>query len=234
MVSDILNVFLEYYFLWIYGIALLVALWRYPRYYDTPLKYFPILLMYTLLNETFGALIYLNEQIRLIFSDFFSFYNWAIFNIYGIIFYLYFFYVYWCYITNTAHKKFIVYAGIFYVIASIINPFFQDFILESQLYSYILGALFLICLAFLYFFDLKTKYDNWFLKKDLLSWLSLGVIIFYVGYIPIKILRHYEVFENAGQAMFIRNIHWGLILVMYACFVLGFILMRRRRTTIAS
>ena len=234
MISDLLNVFLEYYFLWIYGIALLVALWRYPRYYDTPLKYFPLLLMYTLLNETFGALIYLNEQIRLIFSDFFSFYNWAIFNIYGIIFYLYFFYVYWCYISNTTHKKIIVYAGITYVIASIVNPFFQNFILESQLYAYILGALFLICIALLYFSDLKTKYNNWFLKKDLLSWLSLGVIIFYIGYIPIKILRHYEVFDTPGEATFIRNIHWGLILIMYACFVFGFLLMRRRRTNLAA
>jgi len=232
MISDFLNVFLEYYFLWIYGIALLVALWRYPRYYDSPLKYFPILLMYTLLNETFGALIYKSEQIRLIFSDFFSFYNWAIYNIYGIIFYLYFFYVYWCYISNKSHKKLIIYASSLYVITSIANPFFQNFILESQLYSYILGALFLICIGFLYFFDLKTKYDKWFLKKDLLSWLSLGVIIFYVGYIPIKIFRHYEVFDTPEEATFIRNIHWGLILAMYGCFVLGFLLMRRRRTKV--
>jgi hypothetical protein len=234
MLAEILNIFQEYYFLWIYGITLMVALWRYPRYYDTPLKFFPVLLLYTLLNETFGALIYLNEQIRLIFSDFFSFYNWAIFNIYGIIFYLFFFYVYWCYITRKAHKKLILYASGLYIIASIINPFFQNFILESQLYAYILGALLLICMGFLYFLDLKTNYGSWFLKKDLLSWLSAGVIIFYIGYIPIKILRHYEVFDTPGEALLIRNMHWGLILLMYACFVVGFLLMRRRRTIIAS
>ncbi|MCW5517842.1 hypothetical protein [Muriicola sp. Z0-33] len=232
MVSDILHIFREYYILWIYSITLFVALWRYPRYYDSPLKFFPLLLMYTLLNETFGALIYRNEQIRLIFSDYYSFYNWAIYNVYGIIFYLFFFYVYWCYISNSSHRKLIVYGSILYGVASIINPFFQNFLLESQLYSYILGALILICLGALYFLDLKSKYDKWFLRKDLLSWLSLGVIIFYLGYIPIKILRHYEVFLAPGEAIVIRNIHWGLILLMYGSFVLGFVLMRRRRTTI--
>ena len=229
MISDILNAFLEYYFLWIYGIALLAALWRYPRYYDTPLKYFPLILMYTLLNETFGVLIYKNEQVRLIFSDFFSFYNWAIYNIYGIIFYLFFFYVFWCYVSNKSYKKLILYSGCLYVISAIINPFFQSFVLESQLYAYIIGAILIIYAACLYLLDLKSNYNSWFLKKDLLSWLSIGILIFYIGYIPIKILRHYEVFDTPEEAMLIRNLHWGLIFLMYGCFVLGFVLMRRRR-----
>lgn len=232
MITDFFKVFLDYYFLWVYGIALLVALWRYPRYFDTPLKYFPILLMYTLLNETFGVLIYVSEQIRLIFSDFFSFYNWAIYNIYGIIFYLYFFYVYWCYLSKKSHKRIIIYGGIVYITASIINPFYQNFLLESQLYAYIIGAIFLICCAIFYFIDLYTKYGSWFLKRDLLSWISIGMLIFYLGYIPIKILRHYEVFDDQAGALFIRKVHWALILIMYGSFIVGFLLMRRRRATI--
>ncbi|MEX0287893.1 MAG: hypothetical protein AB3N14_02190 [Flavobacteriaceae bacterium] len=234
MISDFFKVLFDYYFLWVYGLAVIIGIWRYPRYFDTPLKYFPILLMYTLLNETFGVLIYVNEQISLIFSEFFSFYNWAIYNIYGIIFYLYFFYVYWCYLTSKHQRRFITYSAIIYAVASIVNPFFQNFMFESQLYSYILGALLLCGCTILYFKDLKLNYGKWFLKRDLLSWISLGILIFYVGYIPIKILRHYEVFDTTPSSLMVRKIHWALILIMYGCFIIGFLIMRRRRTHIES
>jgi hypothetical protein len=37
---------LESSFMSLYGLVLLVSLRRYPRYYDSPLKFFPVLLMY--------------------------------------------------------------------------------------------------------------------------------------------------------------------------------------------
>jgi len=38
----------------LYAVALLMALIRYPKYYSSPLKYFPVLLMYTFLTELLG------------------------------------------------------------------------------------------------------------------------------------------------------------------------------------
>ena len=51
---EILDTILENASQPLYALTLLVALIKYPKYYSTPLKYFPILLMYTFLTELLG------------------------------------------------------------------------------------------------------------------------------------------------------------------------------------
>lgn len=230
MNQSFLDSVLENSFLPLYGIVVLLALWRFPRYYDTPLRYLPILLMYTFLNELLGTFILYNNEISLILKEIYYNNNWVIFNIYNIVFFLYFYYVYYSYIPSKRHRKLIKVGAFAFLFTSVVNMFFQSFATQPQLAAYILGAIVLIYGIFFYWNHLKVQYGVWFLTRDLLSWLSLGMLIFYFGYVPIKIARNYPSLYEFGSLL--RELHLILIIVMNGCFAIGFVRMRRRKLLI--
>jgi len=213
----------------LYGLTVVVAIWRYPKYFDTPLKYFPILLMYTLLNETLGLIIDKNESYNFVLNDFYSNYNVVIYNIYNIVFFIYFYSVFWSYVNRKKHKKFIVISSVLFLLTSMTNPFLQSFMLEAQVYTYVVGAVVLIFCIIFYFQELHSRFDTWFLKRDIISWIGIGMLIYNVCYLPIKITRHYNAVNGLIEAPFVRRLHLLLILIMYACFIIGFLRMRRRK-----
>ncbi len=219
--------FLDKYFVVIYGITLLAALFKYSRYYDTPFKFLPILILYTFLNELLGGLVRQNSQFSLFINDSYSWYNMIIYNIYIIVFYLYFYYLYRHYIENEKHKKLIVYGGALFILIALINPFVQDFRFEGQAFAYVLGGIVLITCSMYYFNGRRKNSKLIFEKTDLLSWISLGLILFYLGYLPIKILRYYNAMEGISEDSYVRKTHLSLIIIMYGCFILGFLFMRR-------
>ena len=211
----------------LYFITVGVALYRYPRYYDTPLKYFPILLMYTFLNEVLGKIIYVFEDVSLVLGPIF-YNNWIIYNIYNLIFYLYFYFTFHNYIKNERDRKLIRSGGIVLLVVSVVNAFFQDFTYESQVYAYVIGGIFLIICVLLHAKQQKQIKGQWFDQYNLLSWLGLGILVFYVGYLPIKIMRYYYALEGIYENPGVRLVHITLILAMNVCFILGFIKMRRK------
>ncbi len=107
--------FLEFlnqsYFVIFNAIALIISLKTYSKYFDTVLKYLPIILAYTLLNEILGyfLLYYPSFRVFLDFED--SQTNHIIYNIFDIIFFPYFYYVYWSLISHQRFKKFITIGG---------------------------------------------------------------------------------------------------------------------------
>ena len=224
---EVLNWILDKSFLILYAITVGVAIWRYPKYFDTPLKFFPILLMYTFLNELFGSIIYSHDDVSLVLGPLF-YNNWIIFNIYNIIFFLYFYYIYWSYLKDKRHKRMVVIGALIFMSISFFNIFFQDFTYEPQLYAYIAGGLVLIMCVVLYAMQLQKFTGRWFSKHNLISWLGLGMLIFYVGYVPIKILRQYNAHFELLEAPWVRDVHITLILMMYGCFIVGFVKMSRR------
>ena len=227
MNQSFLDSVLENSFIPLYGIIVLLAIWRYPRYFDTPLRYLPILLMYTFLNELLGSFIINNNEISLIFKEVYYNNNWLIFNIYNIVFFGYFYYVYYSYISNTKNRNFIKLGAVAFLSSCLVNIFFVSFTTKPQLTAYIIGAIVLLSCIFFYWNNLKKQYGVWFLTRDLLSWLSLGMLIFYLGYVPIKIARNYPSLYDFGTLL--REIHLILIIMMNGCFAFGFILMRRRK-----
>ena len=211
----------------LYSITVVVAIFRYPRYFDSPLKYFPILLTYTFLNELLGKIIYDYEDVRLVLGPIF-YNNWIIYNIYNLIFFLYFYLIFRSYIKNEQHKRWILYGIIILLITSFINLFLQDFTYEPQIYAYIVGGIILIISVILHALQLRLSTGKWFSQYNLLSWISLGLLSFYGGYIPIKIIRQYYAYEGLIEHPAIRTIHIALILFMNVCFILGFLKMRRK------
>lgn len=224
---NVIDLILENIYVPLYGICLLVALWKYPIYFDTPLKFLPVLLMYTLLNEILGGMIWFHEEFSLFLHELFVNNNWMIYNIYNLIFFLYFYYVYWCYLKERWMKQGLLLGAVVLIIISVVNAYDYNFYYEPQVYAYFTGAIVLLAAIGFYAFRLQTVYKKWFMTHDLLSWISLGMLIFFTGYLPIKMLRHFRISDPLAW----RRIHLLLIVIMYVCFIIGFMRMERTGAT---
>lgn len=212
----------------LYAVALLMALIRYPKYYSSPLKYFPVLLMYTFLTELLGYFTKNYEVFHIsIFTTIVN-HNVIIYNIYNLVFFIYFFFVYWSYIESKKYKNYILYCGILFLIISFINLFFQNFKLESQIYSYLTGALIILICIILFFWEHRHVSKKLDYRYTGIKWISIGLLIFYVGYAPIKASRFYNYLNQLNEFVHFRRFHLTLIILMYLCFIIGFYRMKRK------
>ncbi len=212
------------YFIPIYGIALIIAIFRYRLYYESVLKYFPILIAYALLSEILGYFILNFENFQIIYSNKYYYSNSFIFNIYDVVFFLYFYFLYWRILTNSKYKDIIKYGVILYLISTIINPFFQNVFIFPQIYASTVGSSVLIISILFYFNQIKQHKEN---KNNLLVWLSIGLLIFNLFFPIVMLTGRYN--YDFYQKFYFRQIHYFLIATMYTCFIIGFIKMKRMK-----
>lgn len=221
---------LEYSFIPAYGITLLLAVFRFPKYFDTPLKYFPVIVCYTLVTEMLGYFIRKFDEYDLFLSEIYAEYNVPIYNIYNIIFYLYWFYVFESYLPINKARKFRIGAVVIFALTAAINPFIQKFGLGHQFYTYVVGGAVLITYVISYLADRYRSTGEIFQKDDLLSWLALGLFCFYAGYLPIKISRFFRALEGLRfEPSYFRYVTLLLIVLMYTLFCIGLWKMRKMR-----
>ncbi len=217
MILEFIDTILSNSYKPIYGITFLVSLFYYPRYKHTSLRYFPIILAYTFFNGVLAKIVF-DYQGN----------NAMVYNIYNIIFFLFFYYVFWSHLKRSINKKTVLFCAVLFLLASVINPFYEDFFITSQLYAYILGAVLLIVCIIMYYIELLNTPKILSIRADLLFWISAGLLLFYVGYVPIKITRGFFARLSADTFVNLRRVHLLLILVMYGCFIIGFIWTRKK------
>ena len=73
----------EQYIIPFYLIVWLVAMSRYHTYFDTPMKYYPMYLMYTFLTELLGYFIKFHDEFQVVSDSNYDWYNVIIYNIYS-------------------------------------------------------------------------------------------------------------------------------------------------------
>ncbi|KKN94231.1 hypothetical protein LCGC14_0190550 [marine sediment metagenome] len=222
-----LEYLLDNYYIPLYFIALVLSIAKYQLYYDTVLKYFPILLAYTFLSEVLGLIVRDVDDIQLVYKQEFHNYNTIIFNVFDIIFFLYFFYTYYQLSKYLVTKKIIKYGSAFFIITCIGNLFFQDFLTEPQNFGIIVGSIILLYAAIIYLYELVTIKHKLPLHTNLLFWISIGVIFFYTCYpTTMYILSfHYELFTSHNLSKY----HYATIGVFYSCIITGLLFMKRLR-----
>ena len=212
------------YFIIFYGIALVYSIVKYKFYFDTPLRFFPIIIGYTLLSEILGYFIRDFEGFQLIYMEGYSYYNQLIYNIFDIIFFLYFYYVFWHAVSKDSNKKLIKYGSIFFIVASVINPFFQDIMIFPQLLAIIAGSILLLLSIVLYLLEGKSQVET---KKrsNLMFWICIGLFVFYIFYPIIMAMGvlDYDLYKHFGLHGLLRI----LITFMYGCFIIGFARLKR-------
>jgi hypothetical protein len=214
----------RYYFVVVYGITWFISVYAFKKYFDTSLKYFPIIIAYTFFTELLGSLIAYNEDFQLVFGYDKANHRYIIYNIYHLLFFIFFFYVYWKAITEKKTKMIIKYGAYLFVFTNFINLFFQNPLTEPLVYAYLLGVILLIYCLIMYFKNSFKENSIRILIYSLLFWVSLGLFAFHIIYFPIKIIREFY----SQMYLNFRQLHLIMIVTMYVIFSIGFLVSRRR------
>lgn len=211
--------------MFIYGLALILSFVKYKYYYETRLKALPIIIGYVLLTEVLGYIISEYEEIQIVYEEGLHYYNHFIYNILDIVLFIYFFWIFQRSISADVYKNFIIYGVILFLIATLLNPFFQDFTLYPQLGSIGVGSILLITCSVLYLLQLvanQSKLSNYNL---LLKWISIGIILLYPFYPAILYIG--QVNEVIFFELNLRSVLGFLIVLMYSCISIGLIKLKK-------
>ena len=228
MFNEVFSFLKENYFLVGYALTLVISLIFYRRYFDTVLRYFPILITYTFLNEFLGYMVKINPDLSFFpdltdSSD--SSINEILYNIYAVVFFGYFHWVYWNLVSSEKFKKWIVVGGFFCAISYVVSCFFQNPMNTHLFYGTAICSWILAFYVLLYFYDKKILNQKLVQPYNLMFWVSLSLLIFYTIFPVLYVIGYldYAVWETYHLRFFL----WILIVIMYTLFIIGFIRGRR-------
>jgi len=104
--------------------------------------------------------------------------------------------------------------------------FLQKTLQTSQTYSIILAGIFIVISIIILLIELLNSDKILKINKLLLFWISIGVLLFYSGILPI-----YVVVDLLNYQGLFDYIILGLNIVMYGCFITGFIVSKKEYNT---
>lgn len=226
MTQDLLRFIKDQFFTIIYFITWLVAVYRYRRYFDTVLKYLPILIIYTFFTELLGYFIKYHSDFQFFSDSRYSQSNVIIYTIYQIVFFLFFYWVYWKTIVNKTSKKIIKYGAFMNLTVYLISGFFQNPLHEILHYAHAIGSIVLIIALFFYFKEKSQEGFPYSQKNNLLFWVSIGLFIFYILF-PFILLSDYLNVDISIQ-FHLRTVLLSAIVLMYSFFIIGLLLGKRQ------
>ncbi len=122
-----------------YFITLLISIFTYKKYFDTGLKYFPMIIAYTFLNEMLGHLIKYSDNFAFLTDKLFA--NDIIYNIYDIFYYGFFYILYWGLITQQKYRHWIKILSMLVIASYVVSCFFQNPLQISLFYATSLASL---------------------------------------------------------------------------------------------
>ena len=217
----------ENYFLISYGITLGASLVYYRRYFDTVLKYFPILIAYTFSNELLGYLVKTYSQFSFYDDLRFSAFNEILYNIYAVVSFAFFYFVYWKLIKNKKLRKLIFIGSVLALLSYVISLFFQNPVDTNLFYATAIGSWVLVFCIILYFLDKFDNQQKLIQPYNLMFWVSLALLVFYSA-LPILFIigyTNYEIWENYQLKTVLRI----FIIIMYSTLTIGFFKGTRHR-----
>ena len=219
------SILLDNPFMILYAGLLILSLIRYRKYFDTPLRVLPVLLTYMLLTETFGLLIKYSPDFSLFMTDFHQNNNWFLYNVYGLLEFLVFFWIYSRYVTAFRIRYFVNIGLLAVLVVSLWNAWAYDFMTLSQVYSYWVSGTVTTVLCILYLLQEWTTTSRKYLIYNPLIWISIGLLIFTLIYIPIDYHRFLVVRDGIAYKAWTRPIHLSGIYIFYGCIFMGLLIM---------
>ncbi len=187
----------------------------YNKYKNSYLKYFLFFIFYVFLTELFGY--YTGFILRKS-----TFYIYNIYVFFSTIFYLTLFKFYIK--NNKFYINLMLIAFILFYFYNIL--FLQKTLQTSQTYSIILAGIFIVISIIILLIELLNSDKILKINKLLLFWISIGVLLFYSGILPI-----YVVVDLLNYQGLFDYIILGLNIVMYGCFITGFIVSKKEYNT---
>ena len=220
------ELFIDNFFFSFYVVTWFVSVITYRKYFDTPLKFFPIYIAYVIFTELLGYFIFNFEEFSFFSQQEYSWHNVLIYNIYQVVMLCFFYWLYLKVLRDPRHKKLVVAAIFVTALAYLISLFFQDPLHSSLYYADFFGSYSLVVCVVLYFREKVREGNKSTLKENLMFWVSMGLLVFhifmpfllYVGFTQVEIWHTYK----------FRKILWILVSAMYTFFMVGLIWGQRR------
>jgi hypothetical protein len=178
---------------------------------NTKLKYFSYYLIYVLSSEIFADFMIIIYKQK-------PFY---VYNFYTIMTVLFYFIFYKQLFQKPINKKIMNVFFVIFLLFTIVEftIFKTSFLNSFSTYNFILGAILLIITVILFLIEIINNEDIIFkIKKALVFWISIGVLLFYVGSLPIFITGEFLGYKGIFDKILI-----GLNIIMYGSFILGFL-----------
>lgn len=154
--------------------------------------------------------------------------NRFIYNILTTVQFIYYFILYYKTIRKKKYKLLIQSFLIVFLVAVIINfTFIQRLMLTMPFYSYtyIIGAILLIVTIGLFFIEILNTEKVLYFKRYLMFWISIGLVLFHTSVIPYVIsISFLPALQNSNILLIIL---FALNIIMYSCFIIGFIVSRQ-------
>ena len=198
------------------GLELLAAIFAtvyFKKYRDSSDKFFVYFLWYTFLLEITGRLL----------EKAFGLNNIWLYNAFTITSFLFYFYWFINILNGKTLKKIvIIFAGVFLIVA-FVSLYYESWLVYHK-YAFIVGALFVLVLTVLHFYQLLRSDEVLEVRFKLSFWISTGLLLFYMGMIPLFILSEY---------MRVRSFSFNVILIslnviLYSCYIIGFIWTKKK------
>jgi len=224
MFKELFDFFVHNYFILVYFLTLVVAILYYRKYFDTKLKYFPLLIAYTIFNEFLGYFIRYTDGFAFFSEKKYLNSNDIIYNIWSIVFFGYFYFIYMILINK--YRKLIIFFSIVSLLSLLINCFFTNPFIDTLYYGISLSSLLLFTCTILYILNLKPDLKWSIQKHNLMFWVTIGLCIFYLIFPIIYIIgfSNYELWQKFKLRMILKI----LIVLMYSLFSIGFIIGKRK------
>lgn len=148
-----------------------------------------------------------------------------IYNIYTLISTLFYLKLFYYYLKK--NKFYIKILSIGFLMFYVYNILFiQKTLQVSQTYSILLSSIFIVVSAIILFIELLNSDAILKIYKTLLFWISIGVLLFYAGIIPIFVMA--DLLNYTGLFNYIIL---GLNIIMYCCFIIGFVMSKKEYNT---
>ena len=202
----------------LYIAVFVLSVYKYSIYKNTPLRLLPYILLFTLVTESLGLLI----------KEVFLGVNFIVYNIYYLLYFSFFFYVFMKTIEEKKFQRYIKIGAWLFLLFFLRDLIITGIFNQSFTITYIFGALTLIFCIILYYISILQSSLVLVIKNDLLFWVSVGLFLFYIGYLPIKIIRTWFLYNLGGFFEILVVIQYSLNLIMYMFFLLGFLWMKKR------
>ena len=149
--------------------------------------------------------------------------SFFVYNTYYLVSILFYNYLFKAYLKSKNIKKILNGLTVGFIIFIILNHFLrQDYYHTFQSYSSMYAGLYVIIAVGAYYFESLNSDKVLYAKKSVLFWVSLGLLLFQVGIIPVIIFG--EFFNFSGLYHYILL---TLNFILYGCMMIGFIVSER-------
>jgi len=191
-------------------IAVIIAIISFDKYKNSNEKFFLYFLCYSFLIDILGAVV----------GDLLLKNNAWVYNTFIITSFLFYFSWYYNILKKSIFKKWVLVFSVLFILVAVYNLFLGSWATYNSM-TFFVGALSLLVLTLFHFYQLLNSNEVLFVKYKLSFWISTGLLLFYMGMIPLMYLMEME-YTGINYLSYII-ILLSLNVVLYGCYTIGFI-----------